>query len=830
MQYYIAGRKDEAKMELTGFKKYDEYALVETSKGKLKLEPFCDSVIRIVYTQEESFSDKESLIVLPKTSAFTGWSLESSGDHLELATGKLRLKINKKTCAFSYYDAKGRLLVKEPDEGGKYLSKIDVYRHLYDKEQEIKVGQSVDGLRTDATGSRLIKDRCAYHTKLMFEWSQGEALYGLGSHEEGIMNLRGSHQYLYQQNMKAVVPVLLSTRGYGVLVDSCSLAIFRDDAYGSYIWTDTDDEMDYYFIYGPGFDDIIGNYRQLTGKAPLLPKWAFGYIQSKERYTSAEELISVVKEFRKRRIPLDLIVLDWMSWPENQWGQKSFDPVRFPDPEGMMEELHRLNARLMVSIWPNMAAGGANHSQMLNEGFLLGNQSTYDAFNKDARELYWKQANEGLFSKGIDAWWCDCTEPFEADWKGELKPEPEERLVINTGEAKKYLDPEYINAYSLLHSEGIYEGQRRTRSDKRVVNLTRSSYAGQHRYATITWSGDIAASWDTLRKQIPAGLNFTVTGEPYWTVDIGAFFVAKRDFAWFWNGNYNDGCNDPGYRELFVRWLQYGAFLPIFRAHGTDTPREPWRFGEEGTIFYDALVKFIKLRYRLLPYIYSLAGMVTHDNYTMMRALAFDFLHDEKTYDIKDQYMFGPAFMVNPVTEPMYYESGYRELTDSKKSRRVYLPAGCSWYDFWTNKLFEGGQLIEADAPLDIMPLFVRSGSILPLGPHVEHTGEKTDAPLELRIYRGASGSFTLYEDEGDGYNYEKGACSKIRFDWDDVCGTLTIHERVGSYPGMPAKRSFNVVLVAPGHGAGLEAEKNADAVIEYSGEKISYSFYSIKS
>ena len=812
-------------MELIKYEKHDDYAILETTKGKLKLEVFDSSVIRIVYTMEECFSDKRSLIVLPKTAKHINWQLADKKDYLQLSTDKLAIKINKKTCAFSYYNADGRLLVKEPDKGGKYLAKIDVYKTIFHKEDEIKVGQSVDGLRTAAAASRRVKDRTAYHTKLMFEWSDGEALYGLGSHEEGIMNLRGSRQYLYQQNMKAVVPMLVSTRGYGILLDSCCLAIFRDDEHGSYLWTDTDDEMDFYFIYGPGMDELINNYRNITGKAPMFPKWAFGYAQSKERYTSQEELIEVVKEFRTRHIPIDLIVLDWMSWPDNQWGQKSLDPDRFPNPEKMMEELHKLNVRLMVSIWPNMAAGSANHKEMLDNGYLLGNQSNYDAFNEAARELYWKQAYEGLFSKGIDAWWCDCTEPFEADWKGELKPEPEERLYMNTEEAKKYLDPEYINAYSLLHSKGIYEGQRKVTSEKRVVNLTRSSYAGQHRYATITWSGDIAASWDTLKKQIPAGLNFCITGEPYWTVDIGAFFVAKRDFAWFWNGEYNEGCNDLGYRELFVRWFQYGAFLPIFRAHGTDTPREPYRFGEEGTCFYDTIVKFINLRYRLLPYIYSLAGMVSHDNYTMLRALAFDFLHDEKTYNINDQYMFGPAFLVNPVTRPMYYESNSRQLKEVKKSRPVYLPEGSVWYDFWTNAVYKGGTVIEADAPIDIMPLFVRSGSILPMGPFIEYSGEKPDAPIELRIYRGENGSFTLYEDEGDNYNYEKGAFSKIKFEWDDENCTLTINKREGSYTNMQGKRKFHIILVSEGHGAGLECEKEIDAEVEYIGDEINLKF-----
>lgn len=419
------------------------------------------------------------------------------------------------------------------------------------------------------------------------------------------MNLRGRQQYLYQQNMKAVVPVLVSTRGYGILVDSGSYMTFHDDAFGSYLWSDADEEMDYYFIYGPEFDQITAGIRYLTGEAPMLPKWSFGYVQSKERYVSQAELLAIVQEYRERSLPLDCIVLDWQSWTGNLWGQKTFDPERFPDPSQMMSSLHAMNAKLMVSIWPIMGAGGENHEEMKARGFLLGNQATYDAFSEEARALYWKQANEGLFAHGIDAWWCDCTEPFEADWKGAVKPEPEQRLLINTAESKRYLDPGLINAYSMQHSKGIYEGQRAATSAKRVINLTRSAFAGQHRYGTITWSGDIAANWETLRKQIADGLNFCLTGSPYWTLDIGAFFVKNHKEQWFWSGDYDEGVADLGYRELYVRWFQLGAFLPMFRAHGTDTPREIWQFGQEGEPMYDTLVKYLKLRYRLMPYIYS---------------------------------------------------------------------------------------------------------------------------------------------------------------------------------------------------------------------------------
>jgi alpha-D-xyloside xylohydrolase len=609
------------------------------------------------------------------------------------------------------------------------------------------------------------------------------------------MNLRGQHQYLYQQNMKAVVPVLLSTRGYGILVDSYSLMTFHDDAFGSYLWTDVDDELDYYFIYGPEFDQIVQDIRQLTGKAPMLPRWAFGYIQSKERYISQAELIEVVKEYRERGLSLDCIVQDWKSWPQDLWGQKTLDPERFPDPEGMVTELHDLNTRLMISIWPNMNPGGSNWREMRDQGCLLGNQGTYDAFQEKARALYWKQANEGLFTYGLDAWWCDCTEPFQADWNGAFKPEPEERLRINTEEAKRYLDPEYINAYSLLHSQGIYEGQRKVSTDKRVVNLTRSAYAGQQRYGTITWSGDVSATWDTLRRQIADGPNFCATGLPYWTTDIGAFFVKNDPALWFWNGDFDLGVEDMGYRELYVRWFQYGAFLPMFRAHGTDTPREIWRFGEPGEPFYDALVKSLRLRYRLMPYIYSLAGLVTQEDYTMMRALPFDFRCDPDTYDIGDQFMFGPALLVNPVTQPMYYAAKSTPLNGVSQTRSVYLPKGADWYDFWTGKHYTGGQTIIADAPLDTMPLYVRAGSIIPFGPDIQHTGEGGDAPIELYIYPAQDGHFTLYEDEGDNYNYEQGQFSMTRLSWEDATRRLTLHDRQGSYPGMPASREFRIVI-----------------------------------
>jgi alpha-D-xyloside xylohydrolase len=794
--------------------------IIETAKGFLELTPYSDSIIRVRYAPTQAFSTRQSLMVQNSPGESVDTAVDETADTLIFSTPKLSIRINRQTGAFTYLDDSGQILTKEPDHGGKTLVPIDVVKSVFDETAEAQIQDNVDGVRAFIPSARQIVDRQAFHTKLAFEWAPDEALYGLGSHEEGMMNLRGQHQYLYQQNMKVVVPVLLSTRGYGILLDSYSSMTFHDDAYGSYLWTDVDDELDYYFIYGPEFDQIVRHIRQLTGKATLFPRWAFGYIQSKEAYTSQTELIEVVNEYRKRGLPLDCIVQDWRSWPPGLWGQKTLDPERFPDPQGMMAELHRMHSRLMISIWPIMHPGGDNWREMRDQGCLLGNQATYDVFQEKARDLYWKQANEGLFAHGIDAWWCDCTEPFEGDWTGAFKPEPEERLRINTEEAKKYLDPEFINAYSLLHSQGVYEGQRKTGTDKRVVNLTRSAYAGQQRYGTITWSGDVSATWDTLRRQIADGVNFCATGLPYWTTDIGAFFVKNDPALWFWSGDFDRGVEDLGYCELYVRWFQYGAFLPMFRSHGTDTPREVWRFGEPGDVFYDTLVKFLRLRYRLIPYLYSLAGMVTHEDYTMMRALPFDFRCDPDTYDIDDQFLLGPALLVNPIARPMYYAVESAPLNGVGKSRSVYLPKGADWYDFWTGERYTGGQTIIADARLDTMPLYVRGGSIVPIGPDITYANEQPNAPLDLRIYPGQSGNFTLYDDEGDNYNYEQGHFAMIRVSWDETARRLTLYERQGSYPGMPESREFRIVIGDGPHNQ-LLSETASGKVVRYEGREI---------
>lgn len=841
---------------MLSFESNNNAVVLAKGPDRLRIAFVSPSIARITFTRGKPFLVRPSLIVTSE-SRFTGYTLGEDDSSFTIATPELTLVVDKASGALRYLDASGDLLLTEgqgsttgrsgrasgkmpgmagssgtscsdsftspspdgcgeqppPIIEGRLKAKV-VTRNVFREGTAIAAGQSIDGARARAAEFDTVFDRHAFEARLDFEFAGNEALFGLGSHEEGVGNLRGKSRDLYQQNMKMVVPHLVSSKGYGILWDCCSLMTFHDDEGGSYWWADTVDELDYYFLHGGSFDGVTNLYHQLTGPAPMLPKWAFGFIQSKERYVNDAELIEVAGEYRRRRIPLDAVVLDWKSWPNGSgWGQKSFDPARFPDPSGMTSELHAMGARLMVSIWPIMTNGCPDQNEMLEHGKMLGNQATYDAFDPIARKVYWEQANRGLFAHGVDAWWCDCTEPFEADWSGAVKPDPEERLRVNTGEAAKYIDRGLINAYSLPHSQGIYDGQRAQSSAKRVLNLTRSSYAGQHRYATVCWNGDICATWETLRRCIPEGVNFCATGEPYWTTDIGGFFINNDPDYWFWRGDYpagcrgltgmdamapdpaDTGCSDLGFHELYTRWMQYAVFLPMFRSHGTDAAREIWRFGEAGNAFYDAIAGAIHLRYQLLPYLYTLASEVTHHGRMMLRAIALDFPDDPVTGGIDDQFLCGPSLLVCPVTRPMFYGPDSQPLHDVPQSRQVYLPVGCDWYDFHTGDRHSGGQTITAAAPLASIPVFVRAGTILPIGPVVQHTGEYSPEPIELRVYPGADAGFSLYDDAGDGYGYEQGEYTLTPMHWDDATRQLTISERQGAFPGMAACQDFRVAL-----------------------------------
>ena len=561
-------------------------------------------------------------------------------------------------------------------------------------------------------------------------------------------------------------------------------------------WSEMSDEMNYYFVYGENMDDVISGYRTLTGKSPIMPKWAMGYWQSREKYNSQKEMLDVLKEFRKRQIPIDNIVLDWLHWPQDAWGSHEFDKERFPDPKGMVDEIHQLHGRLMVSVWPKFYASTEHFKEFEENGWMYMQAvkdsikdwvgpgyvgSFYDAYSEEARKLFWKQIQDHYLPLGVDAWWMDASEPNVRDCT-----DMDYRKAL-CGPTALGPSTQYFNAYALMNAEAIYDGQRGVEPDRRVFLLTRSGFAGLQRYSTATWSGDIATRWEDMKAQISAGLNFAVSGIPYWTMDIGGFCVENRYVAGqqLYNNTGRENADYKEWRELNTRWYQFGAFCPLFRAHGQYPYREVWNIAPLGHPCYNSIVYYTKLRYNLMPYIYSLAGMTYFNDYTIMRPLVMDFTADCNVNNIGDQYMFGPALMVAPV-----YQYGAR-------TRNMYFPAGCGWYDFYTGKHVDGGQQLEVDAPYERIPLYVREGAIVPYGPDMQYSDEKKAENITLYVYAGQDGKFTLYEDEGVNYNYEKGKYATISFAYNDAEGTLSIGERDGEFDGMLQERTFNVVKVS---------------------------------
>lgn len=759
--------------------------------GMHRLEPKDSGTVRITYTQAESFSEVEKPGVICRE-VFGGWEYLEDEREIWLRMENLEIVIDRATASYVYYDGKGNRLLRERERGSRSLEEYTVYQMLEEGSKVEKVS-TPDGVKDVVREAARIPVGKSYHTRLYLEWAPQEALYGLGQHEEGFGSLRGQTVYLHQANRKIAVPMLVSTLGYGILVDTYSPMIFSDTIYGSYLYTEADPEMDYYFMNGETMDGVVQKYRMLTGKVSLLPRWSYGYIQSQERYETAAEILDTAAEYRQRGISLDGIVLDWCSWEGNQWGQKSFDRSRFPDPKSMIEKLHDSHVHFMLSVWPNMGEETENYREFKERKLLLPGCNVYDALSREGRELYWEQLRRGLFIHGVDAWWCDNSEPFTPEWNHAERVEPSKMYEEYCRTAGFHLPAEKMNAYGLYHAQAIYEGQRED-AQGRVVNLTRSAYTGQQRYGTILWSGDIEASWDTLRRQIAAGLHFSASGLPFWTVDIGAFFV-RRGNVWFWKGEYAGGTEDLGYRELFVRWYQWGCFLPVFRGHGTDCRRELWHFANAEASFYDALLSANRLRYRFLPYIYSLAGQCWLNDGSMMRLLAFAYPRDREVWDITDQYLFGDGLMVCPVLGPMYYERESRPLSETPKTRRVYLPKGSYWYDYWTNACFEGGQWIDADAPIEKIPLFVREGSILPRAQSAISTEEMSDE-IEVMVYSGRSGEFLLFEDAGDGYDYEQGQYLATRLSWDEEEQELSTQRICGSAELEKAYRIHKITVI----------------------------------
>lgn len=794
----------------------------DLEQGMLKVEFVTPDIVRVQYTRENTWMGNGTDVCVPRVSDKpVRLTYTQKPDCYLLKSDSLMVRIGLTTASITYWDKEGELLLRENQDTPRVGEKLVTEEAIYDESSK-QIKKTADG---DKEIKNILRRDTIGHTwkyRINFEWQPLEALYGWGAHMEDYMNLRGKELYLCQHNLKAMVPVVNSTAGYGLLFDAGCAMMFKDNSEGSFVELEAARQIDYYFMKGRTMDAVVANYRLLTGNSPMMPLYLFGYIQSKERYVSSDDLIHTLKEYRQRQIPIDMIVQDWNYWPEGQWGNMSMNPEFYPDKRKLADEIHSLHAKLMISIWPN-AMNCPQQEDFKRKGLLLNGTSVYDAFNPSARELYWSYANNEFFSNGFDAWWCDASEPLDADWtfmKDNYGADNHrQRWELNTNLLSSVLGAERSQLYSLYHAMGIYENQRLVNENKRVVNLTRSSYAGQQRYSTITWNGDTRASWQSFAQMIPAGLNFMATGCPYWTVDIGAFFT-KNGAQWFWKGDYDKGVADMAYRELYTRMFQYGAFLPVFRSHGSDTPREVWRFGKPGEPFYESLVKMIHLRYRLLPYIYSLAGKVHRDNYTMTRALAFDFPADTRVANLKDEFMFGPALLVAPVTTPMYYSVDSRPLENIEKMRQVYLPAGAGWTDFWTGEKYKGGQWIVSEATINKIPLLVRQGSIIPMGPVMQYTSEKVDAEWEIRIYPGADSSFTVYEDEGDNYNYEKGKSSSFEMKWDDKNHTLTLFDRKGEYPGMPVCRRLKLVKVDKK--SGTDVEENVDGkTVEYRGKHL---------
>ena len=729
--------------------------------GTLKLQVCSDSIVRILYSPAASFASHPDYVVIKDSWPATPWEMQSSDDAITVSTSRIKVVATRKDGSVAFQDPTGKALFQQ---------------------NEISMTPAV------------VNGEKTYHAELYSKlWGSYESFYGLGQHQAGVWNYRGEAVDLSQDNTNISIPFFLSSSGYGIFWNNTSRSRFNNRFLNAlYVSSEVAEAVDYYFLYGPEFDKIIGGYRELTGAPPMFGKWAYGFWQCKNKYNTQDELLGVAHKYRQLHIPADNIVQDWFWW--YTMGEPVFDKSRYPDPPGMVEDLHRNNFHLMISFWPYFRPGTKTYEDMDQKGFFIdrtkvgafhpARMALYDAFHPEARKYYWKLMDDALFKIGVDAWWLDTTEPETEDRETNL-------LVTN----KTYLGngARYANMFPLMTTSAVYEGQRSESDKKRVFILSRSAFAGAQRNAAAVWSGDVNSDWIFFKKQIPAGLNYSVSGLPYWTTDIGGFLSGNPD--------------DPEYRELFIRWFQFGTFNPLLRVHGTRSTNqnELWSYGSEAQ---KILVGFDTLRYRLLPYIYSMAWMTTNQGYTPMRGLIMDFRTDTRAANISDQFMFGPAFLVNPVTDP------------GVNTRRAYLPKA-KWYDFWNGTQVEGPRTVDAAAPIEKLPLFVRAGSIVPMGPEKEWSTEKPEDPVELRIYRGADGDFTLYEDENDNYNYEKGAYATIHFHWDDVKQTLTIGERKGEFPGMLRERTFRVVYVAEKHGFGVAPEANPNKVVHYSGKQI---------
>ena len=778
------------------------------------------------------------------------FAVTSTSTTVSVTTTALKIDVDRGTNSVRFLTANGDQVLSEQAKQGRELTPVDVQ------------------------GTQ------AYRVLQRFLLSPGESLYGLGQHQEGFFDVRDIPVRLLQANTNIAIPFLISTRGYGLLwnnpsltdfnpaaeaipLDSAGAGTFHTGSAGEYgflltgnyrrklrlsvngkviidlanMWlsesagakmrleanstyrvlaesggdthlflrrlSDTmafssqaGESVDYYFMYGPQPSRVVSEYREFTGAAPLLPRWAYGFWQCRERYSSQQQILDTATDFRTRKIPVDVLVQDWQYWGKYGWNAMRFDEANYPNPREMLSELHSKDLHMVISVWAKFGTETAVNAKFKNASLLLRNVETAgdppnaapsedwaDLFDRQAQKLYWSEIDSNLFQLGLDGWWLDASEP-EGD------PLKDDTTYLGPGKLVR-------NAYPLYETSAVYQGQRAADPAKRVVILSRSAFAGQQRNGSISWSGDISANWDTLRRQIPAGLSFAMSGMPYWTTDIGGFFRPRDQYT------------SPEYHELLIRWFEFGAFCPIFRVHGYQSKTEMWNYGPE---VEKVLTEYDQLRYRLLPYVYSSAWGVTNRGEIMMKALPFVYPSQRSLRDISDEFFFGDSLLVNPVTMP------------NANSRSVALPAGDDWVDFWTGRTYRGGQTINAGAPLDRIPIFVKEGSIVPLGPVVQSTAQKQD-PLEIRIYRGRDADFALYQDAGDGYAYEEGAKATTQLHWDDRSATLSIGDRTGAFSGMDKRQTLRIVLVEPGHGTGIESESAPNRTVVYDGSSLQVGF-----
>lgn len=814
------------------------------SSGAMLVGVCSDRVIHVVVSPTADIPESNVPTVVRRC-GITPFKVSSTADSVTITTASLEVEIDRESLAIKFNNHDGRLALGERSAGGRLMRPIEV--------------GSVS----------------AYEVRQDFDLSPDEALYGLGQHQEGFLNVRDIPLELLQANTNIAIPFVVSTKGYGLLwndpaltdfnpttqaieLDGNGEGTFTTGAAGEYgfllngnergklhlsindqkliditnMWvadsagakmrldanttynihaetggntrlrvrvpsnsmgfrSDASRSIDYYFIYGPDPSEVIAQYRELTGAAPMLPIWAYGFWQCRERYSSQQQILDTAADFRKRNIPVDVLVQDWQYWGKYGWNAMKFDERFYPNPAEMMSSLHHDNFHVVISVWAKFGIQTDVDREFLKNGWVLRTAASNgepgetnekenwaDLFNPKAQSAYWSALDKRLFHDGLDGWWLDASEP-EGD------PLKDDQTDLGPGRVVR-------NAFPLFETTAVYKGQRASDENKRVVILTRSAFTGQQRNGTISWSGDISANWETFRRQIPAGLNFGISGFPYWTTDVGGFFRPRDQYT------------SAAYQELLIRWFQFGAFSPIFRIHGYQSETEMWKYGSQVETI---LRKYDELRYRLIPYIYSMAWGVTSRGETVMKALPFVYPSDASLRDVSDQFLFGDSLLINPVTEPY------------ATTRKLTLPAGRKWYDFWTGQQFDGGQAILGDAPLDKMPIFVREGSIVPFGPVIQYAAEKRD-PLEIRIYPGKDADFQLYQDGGDGYAYERGERATIDLHWNDREGVLVIGQRKGSFNGMPSTLQMNVVLVGPGRGIGTEESKTYESTLKYRGHR----------